>query len=181
MIKEIASQTNLLSLNARIEASKSSGDSGRGFAVIAEEIGKLASQSANSSDEIESVLNDLAKNYAIIIENVKNTTNNMNIQNNKLSETQNMFAVLENNIDDTVKQIVEISTMVDSIDKEIKEMVDVISNLSAISEENSASTQQTMAGIEELTATIAQVYEKSQSVDNSADALINNVEVFKTE
>ena len=59
-------------------------------------------------------------------------------------------------------------------------MVDMIANLSAISEENSASTEETMASIQELTATINQVYEKSQNVDSSADALIEEISIFKT-
>ena len=180
MINDITDQISLLSINSAIEAAHA-GDSGRGFAVIAQEIGKLANQSASSSNEIERILDELAKNYALIIDNVNNTTNNMNIQNNKLSETQDVFTVLENNINDTVQKIVEINTMVDNIDKEIKAMVDVISSLSAISEENSASTQETMASIEELNATINQVYDKAITVDDSADSLIDNIKIFKTE
>ena len=105
----------------------------------------------------------------------------MSIQNNKLNETQNVFTVLEKDITGVVDRISDINSMVENLDEEIVTIVDMISNLSAISEENSASTQQTMASIEELTATIAQVFEKSLSVDSSADALTNDVSVFKTE
>ena len=180
MIQEIANQTSLLSLNASIEAAHA-GEHGKGFSVVAEEIGKLASQSAESSNEIDVILQQLVKNYDVIIQNVKNTLNNMSLQNDKLNETQDVFTVLENDITGVVNRIADINSMVENLDTEIGAIVDMVTNLSAISEENSASTQQTMAGIEELTATIAQVYEKSQSVDNSADALINDVEVFKTE
>lgn len=179
MIQDIAEQTKLLSLNASIEAAHA-GEHGRGFAVVAEEIGKLASQSAQSSNEIEGILKQLVKNYGVIIQNVKSTSDNMDAQNSKLVETQNVFTILEKDINGTVERISEINTMVEHLDYEIGKMVDMVSNLSAISEENSASTEETMASIEELTATISQVYEKAQNVDKSADELLREVNVFKT-
>lgn len=179
MIQDIASQTHLLSLNASIEAARA-GDNGKGFAVVAEEIGKLASQSAESSKEIEDILKTLVNNYDEIIENVNDTSKNIDTQIVKLSETKESFSNLENDINETIEQISEINIMIEKIDVEIGKMVDMISNLSAISEENSASTEQTMASIQELNATINQIYEKSQIVDSSSDALINEVNIFKT-
>lgn len=179
VIKEISNQTRLLALNASIEAARA-GEHGRGFAVVAEEIGKLSNQSTESSSEIESILQQLVENYDIMTQNIKNTSENMSIQNDKLSDTKDVFSVLENDINGTVSRIVEINTMVEYLDKEITKMVDMISNLSAISEENSASTEETMASIQELTATINQVYEKSQNVDSSADSLIEEISIFKT-
>lgn len=179
MIQDIASQTNLLSLNASIEAARA-GEHGKGFAVVAEEIGELANQSAQFSDEIENILKQLVKNYDVIIQNVKGTSEDMAVQDNRLGLTENVFEALEQDINGTVERIDEINTMINHLDAEIVEMVDMVSNLSAISEENSASTEETMASIQELNATINQLYEKSQNVDDNADVLIHEVNVFKT-
>lgn len=177
MIQDIASQTHLLSLNASIEAAHA-GEHGKGFAVVAEEIGKLASQSAQSSTEIEEILKQLVSNYNVIIQNVKEASVNMELQSRKLTDTKQVFAVLGDDIDSVTKKVTEITGMIDAMNKEIGHMVDTISNLSAISEENSACTEQTMASIQELTATINQVHDKAQNVDQSAEALMNEINIF---
>ena len=179
VIKKIADQTKLLSLNASIEAARA-GEQGRGFSVVASNIGELASQSASSSKIIEDILCDLTKNYALIEDNMKNTTANVEFQSKKITEAHEVFNTLEENINDTVVKVNNINDMIENINGNISEIVDIISNLSAISEENSASTEETMASIEELNATIAQIVEKAQVVENSANGLMAEVNIFKT-
>ena len=179
VIKKIADQTKLLSLNANIEAAHA-GEAGRGFAVVASNIGELASQSASSSKIIEDILADLTKNYALIEDNMKNTTANVEFQSQKITEAHEVFNTLEENINDTVVKVNNINDKIENINNSIAEIVDIISNLSAISEENSASTEETMASIEELNATIAQIVEKAHVVENSANGLMEEVNIFKT-
>lgn len=179
VIKNIADQTKLLSLNASIEAARA-GDSGKGFAVVASNIGELATQSSNSSKTIEIILKDLTKNYALIEDNMKNTTANVEFQSQKITEAHEVFNTLEKNINDTVVKVNGINDMIENINNSITGIVDIISNLSAISEENSANTEETMASIEELNATIAQIVDKAQSVENSANGLMKEVNIFKT-
>ena len=179
VIKKIADQTKLLSLNASIEAARA-GEHGRGFSVVASNIGELASQSASSSKIIEDILSDLTKNYALIEDNMKNTTANVEFQSQKITEAHEVFNTLEENINDTVVKVNNINDKIENINNSIAEIVDIISNLSAISEENSASTEETMASIEELNATIAQIVEKAHVVENSANGLMEEVNIFKT-
>ena len=179
MIKGITNQTKLLSLNASIEAARA-GEHGKGFSVVAEEIGRLASQSAESSEEIETILQQLVENYSVMTQNITNTSENMTIQNGKLAETKEVFNILENDINGTVNRISKITAMVEHLNEEIIKMVDMVANLSAVSEENSASTEETMANIQELTAVIHQVYEKSQNVDDSTNILMDEISIFKT-
>ena len=180
MIDDISSQTHLLSLNASIEASRA-GENGRGFAVVASEMGKLASQSAEYSSAIKKIIADIEKNYELIIENVDTTTSNMLVQSEKLTATQSVFTVLEDNISDTVERIASINHMVENLSSELGKIVDMLSELSAISQENSASAEETMAGIEELNTIILQVNEKATVVNDSADTLIEEVGIFKVE
>jgi len=179
-IKSISSRTALLSLNASIEAARA-GEFGRGFAVVAEEIRKLAAQSAASSNEIEATLEELSNNYEAMVQNITSTTECVAVQKDKLVETQDVFRSLEQDIDTTVSKISEINSIVINIDEEIKELVDMVSNLSAVSEENSAATQETLATIEMLNSTIAEVAEKAQNVEDIAGTLIAGVNIFKTE
>ena len=180
VIQDITDQTKLLSLNASIEASRA-GEHGRGFSVVAEEIGKLANQSATSSNEIKAILVELKKNYNQIMQNATNASDNMAIQSQKLSDTGVVFSGLEKDINTTTEKIADIHQMVEELSAGIKKLVELILNLSAISQENSASTEEMMAGVEELDATINQVFETAQEIDASAETLMQEISVFRTE
>lgn len=177
LIQDIASQTNLLSLNASIEAARA-GEVGKGFAVVAEEIKKLADQSSESSMGISANLNDLVSNYQLIIKKMDQTTENINDQNEKLLETKRNFVTLENGINDTNKQIAMINEMIIELNKERDAINEVILNLSAVSQENAASTEEIMASVEELNSIVTLVDNKASGLTELSRELADKVGIF---
>lgn len=179
VIRDIASETSLLSLNASIEAARA-GEQGRGFNVVAQNIKILADNCAKSLNDIEEVIKEFGDSYNLIITNMSNTMNNMELQNDSLYKTQSEFAHLDKEINKTLEKNANIESLIVNLDSNIKEMVDIISDLSAFSEENSAATQETMSTIQEATNNISQIAEKAKDVDKNADLMNNKVNIFKT-
>ena len=162
-IDDISSQTNLLSLNASIEAAHA-GDAGRGFAVVATEIRKLADDSAKSAEEIDNVVKELSINFQKIIDEFTVVNENIIKQNEMSALMKNDFEQLGEQVNHNITQIDEIQTMLDIISSASEAVTDIIVNLSSISEENSAGAEQTTASIQELDSTITQINDKIQSV-----------------
>ena len=178
IIQDIATQTNLLSLNASIEAARA-GEAGRGFAVVASEIKQLADQSSANSSEIEHSLQSLIDNYKLIIEKMESTTFNINEQNSKLQETEADFEILNNGITETTAQIREINNIVSDISNQREVINETVLNLSAISEENAASSQEVMASVEELNSIVALVDDKASELESMNKELNDMVKIFK--
>lgn len=155
IISDIASQTNLLSLNASIEAARA-GEHGKGFAVVAEEVRNLADQSQDSVNKISAIIENLINNSNISVEIMNEVIKEINKQSEKLQVTREVFGKLNSNINSVAAEIDHISAEMDNINSVKDHVIENMESLAAISEENAASTQETSATMGEVSEIITQ-------------------------
>lgn len=177
LITNIASQTNLLSLNASIESARA-GEAGRGFAVVATEIQKLAVQSNDAAVEIQQIINTLQTESAKTVEEMQNAEGLVKEQQGKLDETKVRFKAVNSGIEVSKSGTEQIRKSADSCNNARATVMDVISNLSAISEENAASSEETTASMEELNATINLLAEEAGNLKKISQGLNDDMKFF---
>lgn len=177
-INAISEQTNLLALNASIEAARA-GEAGKGFAVVASEIQKLSSQSDSTASKIQEIITDLQNDSKETLEVMRSTEVLVREQYEKLAATKERFKEVGNGINVSKHGTDVIKGNAQVCDSSRVTVVDVISNLSAISEENAASTQQTTSSMQELNATINILAETAAKVKEVSDQLNEDMKYFK--
>lgn len=170
LIADIAEQTNLLSLNASIEAARA-GDEGKGFAVVADEIRNLSEQSRQSVVRIADIINDLIKNSNTSVETMEKVTENVDVQNDRLTLTKRMFLNLN-------QEIVEVAEAAGTIDQKMLTLSDLVDsvvqsveNLSELAKENAVRTEETTTSINDLKESIIQCKEETTSLVQLSAAL----------
>lgn len=177
-IEEITSQTNLLSLNASIEAARA-GDAGKGFAVVAGEIGKLAQESADSAQRIteitENIIAKVEKSAALSDELNRNAV----IQISKLDETHKSMEKVIDGVMNINKNTDNINTEVKSLEQVKMNIGEATEKLSASSQENAAAAQETSASATVIEGNMALLKNSSNDISNVAADLKEAISYFK--
>ena len=177
IISSIAEQTNLLSLNASIEAARA-GEAGKGFAVVASEIQQLADQSNQSATTISQVISVLMKEFKQTMEVMDEVENSTREQNKKLAETQNHFHIVGDGIKQSREKTTVIKRSIEECDKVRGIVNELILNLSAISEENAASTTETAESMRILNETIEELLQSSDKLMTISTQLDSDMQFF---
>ena len=179
-ITDIASRTNLLSLNASIEAARA-GEAGKGFAVVADEIRQLADQSNESAGEIRAIVEQLLSDSASSVIVLDKLNKSFTVQEEQLDSTRNTMMVMSDNANSVKATSQDISQRVSGLNSARNSLTEIISDLSAISEENAASTQETNASMEELNATFSLISESAARLQTLAEDLAEAISYFEVE
>lgn len=177
-IREIASQTKMLALNASIEAARA-GDAGSGFAVVASEIGNLAGTTNTLTTQIEEIVLDLVNKMEITVNTIKVMQGGAEEQSVSVADTKEKFNHIAENIVNMEEKYENLDEAAKRMGKSKEVLVGLISDLSAISEENSACMQEAVTTVMEEAKSIEQVSTSSIELASLADKLKAQIDNFK--
>ena len=180
IITDIAEETNLLSLNASIEAARA-GEAGRGFAVVASQIQQLADQSNASASQIAATITALITEFDETMKTMEAVKEVIAKQDEDVTNTENAFNAVKDGISKSIDGIRAIAAKTAQLDEARVKVVDVVQNLTAIAQENAASTEETSATVAEVGAIMGNIAGNAEQLYKIANELDESIKQFRIE
>jgi methyl-accepting chemotaxis protein len=194
VIDEIASQTNLLALNAAIEAARA-GEQGRGFAVVADEVRKLAERVSGATAEITNLIESVQESVGQSIESTEEGTREVASGADKAEQAGNALVKILESVGQVAEQSEQISSAAEEVSASADTMVGIvdtvgtsadqarsaIDGVAGITRQNATATQELSAAAEEVTAQVEEVSVASDTLQIMAEELGKVVSQFKIE
>lgn len=177
-ISGIAAQTNLLALNAAIEAARA-GEQGRGFAVVADEVRKLAEQSQNAAKQISILINEIQSDTGNAVITMQNGTREVALGSDVMNSAGATFKEIVSRVDDVNKQVEAITIAVEGLKSGNQYIVDAMRNLESIGMQETLQAQSVSAATEEQSATMQEIAGSSQVLAKLAEELQDAVRTFR--
>ncbi|MEQ6390452.1 methyl-accepting chemotaxis protein [Bacillaceae bacterium S4-13-58] len=178
VIKDIADQTNLLALNAAIEAARA-GEHGKGFAVVADEVRKLAEQVGHSVSDITSIVSNIQNGSSVVTESLKDGYAEVEKGTDQIKTTGQTFKEISNAVKEMAQKIQTISNNLSTMASKTQEMNASVEEIASVSEESAAGIEETSASAEQASSSMEEVAKGTNELSQTASELNSLVRQFK--